>query len=45
MGFSTEPEGYHKTALSDLQGSWSVLREAIVENYGFPWVRQTSVPH
>jgi hypothetical protein len=36
MGFTTEPTGYYKTALSDLQGSWSVLRKAVVDNFGFP---------
>jgi hypothetical protein len=36
MGFSTEPGGYYKTALSDLQGAWSNLREAVVRNLGFP---------
>ena len=36
MGFNTEPTGYEKTAISDLQGSWINLREAVVENFGFP---------
>ena len=36
MGFITEPTGYEKTALSELQGSWSNLRRAVVENFGFP---------
>ena len=36
MGFTTEPDGYYKTALSDLQGAWSDLRETVVENFGFP---------
>ncbi len=36
MGFDTEPTGYIKTALSDLQGAWTVLRESIVEHFGFP---------
>jgi len=35
MAFITEPTGYHKTALSDLQGAWSNLREAVVSNFGF----------
>jgi hypothetical protein len=34
--FETEPTGYEKTALSDLQGSWENLRSAVVENFGFP---------
>ena len=36
MKFETEPTGYEKTALSDLQGSWENLRSAVVENFGFP---------
>ena len=36
MAFITEPTGYHKTALSDLQGVWGNLRELVVENFGFP---------
>lgn len=36
MKFETEPTGYEKTALSDLQGSWGNLRSAVVENFGFP---------
>ena len=36
MAFITEPTGYEKTALSDLQGSWGNLRDAVVENLGFP---------
>jgi hypothetical protein len=36
MGFQTEPTGYAKTALSDLQGAWISLRDAVVEDYGFP---------
>lgn len=35
MKFSEEPSGYYKTALSDLQGSWANLREAVVANFGF----------
>jgi len=35
MGFKTEPTGYEKTALSDLQGPWINLRESVVENFGF----------
>jgi hypothetical protein len=35
MAFITEPSGYEKTAISDLQGSWSNLRYAVVENFGF----------
>lgn len=33
--FFTEPPGYEKTILSDLQGSWGWLRETVVENTGF----------
>jgi hypothetical protein len=36
MGFPTEPTSYEKTALSDLQGAWISLREAVVEGFGFP---------
>ncbi len=36
MTFITEPTGYEKTAISDLQGSWGNLREAVVNNFGFP---------
>ena len=36
MGFPTEPTSYEKTALSDLQGSWIGLREAVVNKFGFP---------
>ncbi|MBU2714195.1 hypothetical protein [Zooshikella harenae] len=36
MGFTKEPSGYYKTALSDLQGAWGNLREAVVDNFGFP---------
>jgi len=36
MAFITEPTGYEKTALSELQGSWGNLRNTVVNNYGFP---------
>ena len=36
MGFPTEPTSYAKTALSDLQGAWIGLREAVVNDFGFP---------
>ena len=35
-GFDTEATGYEKTAISDLQGSWGNLRDAVVEKFGFP---------
>jgi hypothetical protein len=35
MPFMTEPTFYYKTALSDLQGAWQVLREAVVEHPPF----------
>jgi hypothetical protein len=35
MSFYTEPTGYRKTIISDLQGAWGNLREAVVENPGF----------
>ena len=40
MAFYREPDGYEKTLLSDLQGSWQNLREAVVEHAGFAgWER------
>lgn len=40
MPFTTEPDGYEKTILSDLQGAWSVLRKSVAENAGFDgWER------
>jgi len=36
MAFITEPSGYEKTAISDLQGAWGNLRDAVVDNFGFP---------
>jgi hypothetical protein len=39
MSFMTEPTAYYKTALSDLQGAWQVLREAVVEEP--PFTEQT----
>ena len=35
MGFTKESSGYHKTALSDLQGAWVNLRETVANNFGF----------
>jgi len=35
MTFIQEPTHYLKTVLSDLQGAWSVLREEVVNNFGF----------
>ena len=35
MSFYTEPTGYEKTIVSDLQGAWGNLREAVAENPGF----------
>jgi hypothetical protein len=40
MAFFTEASGYEKTALSDLQGAWQNLRNAVVEAVPFPeWER------
>jgi len=40
MAFFTEPTGYEKTALSDLQGAWGNLRNEVVEAGPFPeWER------
>jgi hypothetical protein len=35
MVFITKPTGYEKTAISDLQGSWGNLRDAVIDNFGF----------
>jgi hypothetical protein len=35
VGFDTEPTGYEKTLLSDLQGAWECLREEVTENPSF----------
>ena len=34
--FNIELKAYEKTALSDLQGSWLVLRDTVVKHFGFP---------
>ena len=40
MSFYTEPTGYQKTIVSDLQGAWENLREAVAEDPGFEnWER------
>ena len=35
MAFTTEPTGYTKTAISDLQGAWSNFRDELVRHTGF----------
>ena len=35
MKFQQEETGYIKTAVSDLQGAWILLREQVVEEFGF----------
>ena len=35
MSFETEPTGYEKTVLSELQGAWQVLRNEVAEQAGF----------
>lgn len=35
MGFDTEPTGFEKTVLSDLQGAWQCLRREVADNPGF----------
>ena len=35
MTFFEEPTFYDKTALSDLQGAWSYLRDCVVKEFGF----------
>ena len=40
MPFTQDPTGYEKTILSDLQGTWDLLRDSIVEAAGFEgWER------
>ena len=36
MSSIKESTQYRKTALSDLQGSWQLLRDTVVEDFGFP---------
>jgi hypothetical protein len=36
MKFYEEPLGYVKTILSDLQGAWGNLRQAVVKSHPFP---------
>jgi hypothetical protein len=36
MSFPGEPTGHEKTALSDLQGAWTNLRDEVVQKFGFP---------
>ena len=35
MAFEREPTSYEKTVLSDLQGAWRNLRDAVMEYAGF----------
>jgi hypothetical protein len=35
MSFYKEPTHYEKSALSDLQGAWTILRDTVVENFCF----------
>lgn len=35
MNFQTTPTGYEKTILSDLQGAWSIFREAVADTDSF----------
>jgi hypothetical protein len=35
MSFETEPSGYEKTVLSELQGAWQNLRNEVAEQAGF----------
>lgn len=40
MTFDTEPTGYEKTILSELQGAWQCLRQEVADNPGFDgWER------
>lgn len=36
MPFYEEPYFFQKTIISDLQGAWMLLREAVVEAFPFP---------
>ena len=36
MPFYKEQSGYIKTALSDLQGAWQILRNSVMEAHPFP---------
>ena len=40
MPFHTDPGGYAKTILSDLQGAWSLLRSSVEEAHPFPGSEQ-----
>lgn len=35
MSFEQEETGYTKTAISDLQGAWMLLRDQVVKEFGF----------
>ena len=35
MSFFTEPAGYEKTILSDLEGAWAWLKTTVIEHAGF----------
>jgi hypothetical protein len=35
MSFTTEPTGYQKNLLSDLQGAWEIFRQSVVDGGGF----------
>jgi hypothetical protein len=35
MSFITEPPGYQKTILSDLQGAWLTFRQSVIDSGGF----------
>ncbi len=35
MTFEQEETAYNKTAISDLQGAWSMLRDQVVNEFGF----------
>jgi len=45
MTFITVPEGYEKTSLSDLQGAWGCLRDAVVDNGDIVNLIPKYVPH
>ena len=35
MSFGQEETGYQKTAISDLQGAWTLLGDQVVKEFGF----------
>ena len=42
LSFETEPTGYEKTVLSELQGAWQALRDEVAAQAGFRVVASTT---